>query len=122
MPMLSRKTFGGGNHKWLASTHGTGNAPTGTLTVTGFTAGTHYPNGYIPSGTPVDVSDIGAVVPYVAPLDGEPALNLGFLLDDAEVVGGEASPVAIIRHGSIVAAEVPGSFVAPAFAPGFTFE
>lgn len=122
MPMLTRKTYGGGNHKWLASTHGTGNAPTGSLTVASFTAGTHYPQGFIPSGTPVDVTDLGAVVPYVAPTAGEPALNLGFTLDDAEVVNGEAAPVAILRHGSIVAEHVPGTFDAPAFAPGFTFE
>lgn len=122
MPMLRRKTYGGGNHKWLASTHGTNNAPTGTLSVAGFTAATHYPDGYIPSGTPVDVSDLAAVVPYTAPLAGEPALNLGFLLDDVVVDAGEAEPAAVLRHGSIVVDEVPGSFTAPAFAPGFTFE
>ncbi|WP_180967250.1 hypothetical protein [Zhihengliuella halotolerans] len=122
MPMLSRKTYGGGNHKWLASTHGTGNAPTGTLDIAAFTAGTHYPDGYIPSGTPVDASDLAAVAPYTAPAAGEPALNLGFVLGDVEVVGDEAMPAAILRHGSIVTDFVPGTFTAPDFAPGFTFE
>lgn len=122
MPMLRRKNYGGGNHKWLASTHGTNNAPTGTLNVAGFTAGTHYPDGYIPSGTPVNAADLTAIVPYVAPAAGQPALNLGFLLDDVEVENGEAMPAAVLRHGSIVADEVPGNFTAPAFAPGFTFE
>lgn len=122
MPLLRRKTYGGGNHSWLASTHGTSNAPTGTLDVSAFTKSTHYPDGYIPSGTAVDITDIVAVVPYVAPASGDPALNLGFLLDDVEVDDGEAMPAAVLRHGSVVTAKVPGSFTAPAFAPGFTFE
>lgn len=223
MPMLRRKTYGGGNHKWLASTHGTGNAPTGSLNVAAFSAVTHYPDGYIPSGQPV--AKVGTLyVPYLAganevqtinlgaatagtvaitfdgettaaiaynataaatqaalealsnvdagdivvtggPLPGTVTLTFGgqyaglnvaqvtvtptgltggtvtvstaaaggaavagadkldgFLLDDVAVDGGEASPAAILRHGSIVAANVPGTFVAPAFAPGFTFE
>lgn len=38
---------------WLLSPHGTdpGTTPSITLDVSAFTAGTHYPNGYIPSGT-----------------------------------------------------------------------
>jgi hypothetical protein len=38
---------------WLLSQHGTdpGTTPSITLDVSAFTAGVHYPNGYIPSGT-----------------------------------------------------------------------
>lgn len=38
---------------WLLSPHGTdpGTTPSITLDVSAFTAGVHYPNGYIPSGT-----------------------------------------------------------------------
>jgi hypothetical protein len=41
------------NRSWLLSPHGTdpGTTPSITLDVSAFTAGVHYPNGYIPSGT-----------------------------------------------------------------------
>ncbi|MHA7227840.1 hypothetical protein [Glutamicibacter soli] len=123
MPGLERKHYGTGSQNWLGSAHGTGNAPTGTLNISAFTEGTHYPNGYIPAGTPVNAADLTAVVPYVAPVEGtDPALNLGFLLTDAPVSNGQAMPAAILRHGSIVVDNVPGEFAAPAFAPGFIFE
>lgn len=40
---------------WLLGEHGTGpgDTPTVTLDVSDFVAGTHYPDGYIPSGTAV---------------------------------------------------------------------
>lgn len=40
---------------WLIGLEGTkpGDNPTATLDVSAFTAGTHYPNGFIPSGTVV---------------------------------------------------------------------
>lgn len=123
MPELIRnESSTGSRHKWLGSAHGTGNAPTGTPDVSAFTAATHYPEGYLPEGTPVDATNLATLKPYVAPAPGEPALNLGFLLDNTRVVNGKATPVPVIRHGSIVAEFIPGTFTAPAFAPGFTFE
>jgi len=43
------------NRQWLLSSHGTGpgTTPSITLDVSAFTAAIHYPNGYIPSGTPL---------------------------------------------------------------------
>lgn len=122
MPQLNRLPVGTGNRRWLGSTHGVDNAPTGTLDVASFTEDTHYPNGRIVNGTPVDVTDLTAVKPYTAPAAGEAATKLGFLVDDVTVINGEAAPVAILRHGSIVTAEVPGDFEAPASAVGFIFE
>lgn len=40
---------------WLLSKHGTEDTPSVTLDVSAFTAGTHYPNGYFPSGLAVGV-------------------------------------------------------------------
>lgn len=122
MPMFRRTEFGTGKKDWLGSAHGVNNATTGTLKIADFTESTHYPDGYIPSGTPVDVTDLTAVVPYTAPAENEPANHLGFLLDNIVVIDGEATPAAILRHGSIVAANVPGTFTAPASAVGFIFE
>lgn len=122
MPQLNRTPFGSGPRRWLGSAHGVDNATTGTLDLAKFTKATHYPDGRIPNGTPVDVTDLTAVVPYTAPADGGAALKLGFLVDDVVVINDEAAPVAILRHGSIVASEVPGDFEAPASAVGFIFE
>ena len=49
---VTSTTFQVENRSWLLSPHGTdpGTTPSVTLDVSKFTAGTHYPNGYIPSG------------------------------------------------------------------------
>jgi len=39
------------DRSWLIGTHGTDMTPSILLDVSAFTAGTHYPNGVIPSGT-----------------------------------------------------------------------
>lgn len=45
------------DRSWLGSAHGTTATRTITLDVTAFTANTHYPNGYLPSG--MVLSDLG---------------------------------------------------------------
>lgn len=47
------ETFGGGDYRWLKSARGTEHPQSGTLDTSTFTEGTHYPNGYFPSGLPV---------------------------------------------------------------------
>jgi hypothetical protein len=52
---------------WLLSPHGTdpGTTPSITLDVSAFTAAVHYPNGYIPSGTPLGkITATGLYGPY----------------------------------------------------------
>lgn len=53
---------------WLLGLEGTkpGDNPTVTLDVSAFTAGTHYPNGYIPSGTVVSRLASGLWGPFDA--------------------------------------------------------
>lgn len=43
-------SYGGGDYRWLASARGTEHPITGTLDYSAFTEGTHFPNGYFPSG------------------------------------------------------------------------
>lgn len=45
--------FGQEDQSWLASAHGTQSARPVTIDVTKLTADIHYPNGYLPSGTPL---------------------------------------------------------------------
>jgi hypothetical protein len=52
---------------WLLGPHGTepGATPSCTLDIAKFTAGTHYPNGYIPSGIVLgEVTATGLMGPY----------------------------------------------------------
>lgn len=119
MPKLQSESFGGGDQSWLGSAHGIGNCRTGTLDVSAFTKATHYPNGYIPSGTPVDVADEGAIKPYA---DAAGA-RLGFLFTDQATDGSTDIPAPIFRHGIVKVDNLPGNFTIPATgsAAGFVF-
>lgn len=48
---LQSTTFQVGNRTWHRSREGNNYRPNVTLDISKFTAGTHYPNAYIPSGT-----------------------------------------------------------------------
>lgn len=104
-----------GDQRWIGSPHALSDAVTGTATVSKFTKNTHYPNGYLPSGTPVNVADPSAIGPWTAAA----GQKLGFLKDNHQVVaetelGDEsytALQVAYLYHGRIVTSFLPG----PAF-------
>lgn len=119
MPKFRTETFGGGDQSWLGSTHGIGNARTGTIDISTFTAATHYPAGHIPSGTLVDCANEGAIKPYV---DGAAAV-LGILLTDQTVIGTADFAAPILRHGIINVGKLPKPWVKPATGntAGFTF-
>ena len=118
MPRLTSETYGAGDQSWLGSTHGIGNCRTATLDVSVFTAATHYPNGYIPSGTPV--AKVGGVlVPYTVAEGTTTGAGVlaGFLLTDQPVVGTGDFAAPVLDHGRVKVAKVPyASFAAPAAA------
>lgn len=119
MPKLRQETFGTGDMSWLGSAHGLRNARTAILDISAFTAGTHYPDGYIPSGTPVALVG-GLLVPYdktEATVTGAGILA-GFVLTDQPVVGNADFAVPLLDHGRVIVAKVPysGGFAAPAAA------
>ena len=117
MPRLKTETFGGGDLSWLGSTHGIANARTEILDISAFTANTHYPNGYIPSGLPV--AKVGGVlVPYDASESTVTGAGIlaGFVLTDQAVVGTADFGVPLLDHGRVIAAKLPISFTAPAAA------
>lgn len=117
MPRLKTESFGTGDMSWLDSDHGLRNARTEVLDISTFTAGTHYPNGYIPSGTPLAKVG-GMVVPYTsaeATTTGAGVLD-GHLLTDQQVVGTNDFAVPVIDHGRVKTAKVPtgtDAFTAP---------
>lgn len=115
MPKLRSETISGGDQSWLGSAHGIGNARTETVDISAFTAGTHYPNGYLPSGFPV--AKVGGVlVPYdITPGTTTGAGVLaGHLLTDQVVVGTADFAAPVLDHGRVKAALVPlASFIKP---------
>lgn len=114
MPRLKNETLGGGDQSWLGSTHGIANARTEVLDISTFTAGTHYPNGYIPSGLPV--AKVGGVlVPYDATEGTTTAAGVlaGFVLTDQKVDGTADFGVPLFDHGRVITAKLPIAFTAP---------
>lgn len=84
---LITESFSQDKRDWLGSEHGT-DVPLGiTLDTTKFTAGTHYPDGYIKSGIPLGkITTGGKYGPYDdTAVDGR-AVCAGFLFTGVEVV------------------------------------
>lgn len=114
---LKTETFGSGSTSWLGSNHGTDNARTSTFVVANFTKATHYPDGYVPSGLPVNAADEANLKPWTG-AEGE---VLGFVLFDQSVDDADAKfAVPVIRHGLIRTNKLPVDFT-PVVAAGFVF-
>lgn len=93
---------------WLLGLHGTegGANPSATLDVSLFTAGTHYPNGYIPSGTVV--SRVASTL--WGPYDGTNGLEHGLTIGDVSVNTADLTADAatgVLKHGFVAYAKLP---------------
>ncbi|MET0887981.1 MAG: hypothetical protein ABWX92_16205, partial [Mycetocola sp.] len=78
-----------------------------SIDISAFTAGTHYPNGYIPSGFPVALV-AGLLVPYDVTVGTTTGAGIlaGHVLTDQAVVGTQDFAVPVIDHGRVKAAKV----------------
>lgn len=118
MPRMKTESWSTGNFTWIASTTNIHNNRTESLRLDAFTEATHYPNGFIPSGTPLAVVG-GDAVPYnAAGLDGSEVLA-GHLFNDLPVdkqVVDTHYPIALFDTGKVWVNRVPGTFAAPAAA------
>lgn len=114
MPRMKTETISTGDMSWLGSAHGIANARTELLDISAFTKQTHYPDGYIKSGTPV--AKVGGVlVPYddtQGTTTGDGVLA-GFVLTDQSVVGDSDFAVPILDHGRIRTAKLPLTVTLP---------
>ncbi|MFE5093211.1 head decoration protein [Streptomyces sp. NPDC056638] len=83
---LKTESFTQDRRDWLGSAHGTDAPVSATLDVSKFTAGTHYPDGYIKSGVPLGkITATGLYGPYDdAATDGRQTL-VGFLFTAQDV-------------------------------------
>lgn len=114
MPGYKSTALGSGDFKWMLHTHGIRDAvTTAVLDVSTFTAGTHYPKGYFPSGLPCNIADPKAVKPFT----GAAGEKLAFLMPDTPTDGVEDPNAAFLIHGSIRTAFLPVSFTVPNPAP-----
>ncbi len=108
---IQRVVEGRDDQSWLGSAHGTSSARTITLQMSSFTASTHYPNGYFPSGLPLGkntaTGNYGPVTD--AATDGTQALA-GFLFTAVQVPRNSASGTvgaALLDHGRVRLARLP---------------
>lgn len=115
MPRLKTEDILVGNFKWLGSTHGIAECRTEVLDVSAFSSSVNYPDGYIPSGTPVKLSG-GKLVPYTSANDGgddggggtnDLDVLAGHIFTDQQVVGTDDFAVPLLDHGRVVVANVP---------------
>ena len=100
---------GPGNPGWLGSAHGTDATRPVTLDVSKFTAGTHYPDGFIRGGTPVaKITATGKFGPYT-PADSTTGLGdlVGFIYGDFPVDGQANVVAAVLDHGKVREARLP---------------
>ena len=117
MPRLTSETFGSGDQSWLGSSHGIHECRTEVLDISAFTEEDHYPDGYIPSGTPLAKVG-GLMVPYTS-AEGtttNAGVLAGFLFTDQPVVGTKDFGVPVLDHGRVKTAKVPDgtdAFTAP---------
>jgi hypothetical protein len=110
MPGLTTTTYGTGDFSWLRNTDGLDDAAvTGVVDISDFTEGTHFPDGYLPSGLPVRIDDLDDIRPWA---DAAGAI-LGFLKGDWKTDGVEDLNVAVIYRGSIKLAKLPVALTVP---------
>lgn len=107
---VTTESFGQDDQSWLGASHGTDLGRSITLDTSAFTAGTHYPDGYFPSGLPLGkITSSGLYGPYDnAASDGTEVLA-GFLL--TPVKPGSPTTVdvggVLFEHGRVVEANLP---------------
>lgn len=101
-------TIGQDDQRWLGSAHGTASGDPITLDASLFTQNTHYPNGYLPSGTALSKHTVsGKYGPYTTG-DSNLGTAAGLLLTPTRIVSGTATPGgALMWHGEVVLANLP---------------
>lgn len=110
MPGFTTTEYGSGDYSWLRNTDGLDDsALTGAAPKAGFTANTHYPDGYLPSGLPLRVDDLDNIRPWA---DATGA-KLGFLKGDHKVTADADVNVSFITRGNIKLSKLPVALTVP---------
>jgi len=107
---LQTESFGQGNQSWLGSQHGTDMLRPCTLDTSTFTAGTHYPAGYFPSGTSLGrITATGLYGPYDNAASDGREVYAGQLMGDvkAPAVNTVDPSGSLFEHGRVIVANLP---------------
>lgn len=106
---IRSETFAADDQSWLGSAHGTDATRTVTIDVSTFTAGTHYPEGFLKSGLPLAVLPSGRYGLFDAAATNSQGTLVGFLFTPVKAPADTATPVygAILRHGAVIASRLP---------------
>lgn len=113
MPKLRTESYGGGDQSWLGSMRDVVTARTVTIDRTALTPATHFPQGYVRSGTPLAIV-AGKAVPFNAAGSGGADVLAGFLLTDQPVIGAGDLPSPLLDSGRIRVSRLPVAFAVPA--------
>jgi hypothetical protein len=99
------------DRSWLGSAHGTTATKTITLDPTLFTANTHYPNGYIPSGTLLGevTASPGVYGPYDNAAGDGRTVAAGLLFNSTPIRTGQTTKVGapLLEHGIVRVSKLP---------------
>jgi hypothetical protein len=104
------ESFGQDDQSWLGSAHGTDAGRPITLDVSTFTAGTHYPNGYFPSGLVLGkITATGLYGPYSDAASDGTQTAVGFLFTAAKAPSVNTIDVqgVLLWHGAVIKANLP---------------
>lgn len=116
---LTTTSYGVDNQGWVGSRHGINSARPVTINLASFTAGTHYPEGWLLSGIPLGIITASSQYGLFdgAAVDGRSVLR-GFLLTSVKATG---SPVgAMLSHGMVVLSKLPVTVAASALPASIT--
>lgn len=104
------ETWGVEDRSWLGSAHGTEATRTITLDVSAFTEATHYPDGYIPSGTVVGrITATGLYGPYSAAAADGRQNAAGFLFNSITIKGTADVGAPLLEHGMVIEDRLPAN-------------
>lgn len=103
--------FGVEDRSWLGSAHGTTATRTITLDPAAFTAGTHFPKGYVPSGTVLArISATGLYGPYANGGAGGLEVAKGHLFNSTPMrTGGPKVGAPLLEHGVVNVSNLPAN-------------
>lgn len=105
------QVFGSENRAWLGSQHGTESNRSITLDVSTFTEATHYPDGFIPSGTVLgEIEATGLFGPFDPnAVDGRDTAA-GHLFNSIPVSADATNIGApLLDHGAVVESKLPAA-------------
>lgn len=103
------------DRSWLVGTHGVDMTPGITLDISKFTKSTHYPNGYIPSGTAIaKITASGLYGPYSDAASDGTQTNGGLLFSSVRAVDANGNTLAKVGgakfiHGVVNTAKLPAN-------------